>query len=176
VLTYDDYVELPDDGNRYEILDGELHVTPAPASRHQIASIELSTILNVFVRANRLGRVLTAPTDVIFADTTIAQPDILFVRAERQSIITERAVEGAPDLLVEILSPGTSRWDRTIKAAVYARYDVSYYWLLDPDLRTIELYENDRSSYRLVARESGGAVIRTPLFPGPDIALTEIWD
>jgi Uma2 family endonuclease len=176
VLTYDDYVELPDDGNRYEILDGELHVTPPPATRHQIASINLATILHVFVRKNRIGQVLEAPTGVILAETTIVEPDILFVRAARQSIITERAVEGPPDLVVEILSPGTSRRDRTTKAAVYARYGVPHYWLLDPDSRTLELYENDGESYRLVRKEEGDRAVRSSLFPGLEISLGEVWD
>src|SRR5437879_2096182 len=131
-LTYDDYVGLPNDGKRYEILDGELDVSPAPGSRHQIASINLSTILNLFVRQHRLGRVLEAPTDVILAPTTIVQPDILFVRAERVSIITERAVEGSPNLVVEILSTGTARQHRTTKAALYARFSIPHYWIVDP--------------------------------------------
>jgi Uma2 family endonuclease len=175
-LTYDDYVGLPDDGKRYEILDGELSVSPAPTSRHQIASINLSTVLNVFVRQNRLGRVLEAPTDVILASTTIVQPDILFVRAERATIISERGVEGPPDLHVEILSTWTARQDRTTKATLYARFTIPHYWIVDAEARTIELYELDDGSYRLVTRESGDATIRPALFPGLEIRLAEIWE
>ena len=175
-LTYDDYVGLPNDGKRYEILDGELSVSPAPMTRHQIASINLTTILNAFVRQGRIGRVLEAPTDVILAQTTIVQPDILFVRAERASIITDRAVEGPPDLVVEILSTWTARQDRTTKAALYARFAIPHYWIVDPEARMIELYGTEGDSYRLVKKESGEATIDPALFPGLEIRLAEVWD
>ena len=175
-LTYEDYAGLPNDGKRYEILDGDLAVTPAPATRHQIVSINLSAVLHLFIRRNQLGRLLEAPTDVILADTTIVQPDVLFVRAERAAIISERGVEGPPDLVVEILSKGTTRQDRTTKATLYARYSVRHYWIVDPDARTIELYELDRDSYRLIAKESGESTIRPALFAGLVIEPADVWD
>jgi len=175
-LTYDDYVGLPNDGKRYEILDGELSVSPAPMTQHQIASINLTMLLYQFVRSHRLGRVLEAPTDVILAETTIVQPDILFVSAERASIITDRAVEGPPDLVVEILSRWTARQDRTTKATLYARFSVPHYWIVDPEERTIELYEIERDSYRLATKESGAATIHPALFPGLEIPLAEVWE
>ena len=175
-LTYDDYVGLPNDGKRYEILDGELSVSPAPTSRHQTVSMNLSTILNLFVRQRRLGRVLAAPTDVILAPTTIVQPDILFVRAERASIIEERAVEGPPDLVVEILSTWTARQDRTTKAALYARFAIPHYWIVDPEAHAIERYEIEGDSYHLAKKESGDATISSALFPGLEIRLAEVWD
>src|SRR5437870_3000442 len=108
-LTYEDYVGLPDDGRRYEILDGELQVSPAPAPRHQGVSGNLLVILHVHVWERRLGRVYHAPIDVILARDSIVQPDLVFVAADRESIITERAIEGPPDLAVEILSPWSDR-------------------------------------------------------------------
>ncbi len=175
-LTYDDYVGLPNDGKRYEILDGELSVSPAPTSRHQIVSINLASMLHTFARRHRLGRILYAPTDVILAPTTVVQPDILFVHAARSTIITERGIEGPPDLIAEILSTGTARQDRTTKAVLYARFGVAHYWIADPDARTIELYQNEGRSYRLLAKETGAATIRSPLFAGLDIQLAQVWE
>jgi Uma2 family endonuclease len=175
-LTYDDYAELPDDGKRYELVDGELEVSPAPPTAHQIASMNLSAMLHAFVKANGLGRVLAAPIDVVFAETTILQPDIVYVRAERQSIVTSRGIEGAPDLVVEIVSSSSLRRDRTTKPALYARFGVGQYWVADPGKRAIELYEREAGAYRLVAQESGAVVIRPALFPGLSLSVAEIWD
>lgn len=174
-LTYDDYVGLPNDGKRYEILDGELFVTPAPTSRHQLVSINLEFVLLRHVREHRLGQIIDAPIDLILEPCTVAQPDILFIRAERGAIISERGIEGPPDLVVEILSPSSVRQDRTTKAALYARFGVPHYWILDPDARTFELYELEGDSYRLITKESDEATIRPALFPGLEIDLIEVW-
>jgi Uma2 family endonuclease len=174
-LCYDDYVGLPADGRRYEILDGELFVTPAPSSRHQQVSINLAFLLVQHVRARHLGRILDAPIDVIFEPTTVAQPDIVFIRTERDAIVADRGIEGSPDLVVEILSPSSVRQDRITKAALYARFGVPYYWIVDPDAGTVELYELAGDAYRLVAKESGDARIRPALFPGLAIDLVEVF-
>jgi Uma2 family endonuclease len=174
-LTYEDYVELPEDGKQYEILDGELYVSPSPVPRHQGVSRNLLLILGSFVAGRRLGTIFNAPIDMILAPTTIAQPDLLFIRAGRESIVTDRAVEGPPDLVVEILSPSSSRKDRTTKAGLYARYGIAHYWILDPNERTIEIYELDGSCYRHVATETGGAVVKSPLFPDLEIQLGDVW-
>ena len=98
VLTYEDYCALPNDGRRYEILDGELSVIPAPETPHQIALMNLAGILRNYVITHRLGRLLPAPTDLLLEKTTVVQPDLLFVAHDRQTIVTRRAVEGPPDL------------------------------------------------------------------------------
>src|SRR3989442_10194004 len=123
-LTYEDYVDLPDDGKRYEILDGELEVSPAPAPRHQGVSRNLLLILQGHVQERRLGTIYYALIDVLLADTSIVQPDLIFVAAGRESIITARAIEGPPDLVVEILSPWSVRRDRRTKAKLYARFGI----------------------------------------------------
>lgn len=105
-LTYDDYVRLPDDGRRYEIIDGELEVSPAPAPRHQRVSGNLLVLLHTYVQERGLGQIYHAPIDVILARHSIVQPDLVFVAARRESIITERAIEGPPDLTVETSRPG----------------------------------------------------------------------
>ncbi len=174
-LTYEDYVELPDDGKQYEILDGELFVSPAPAPRHQAVSRNLLLILGRYVADHHLGTIFSAPIDLILAPTTIAQPDLLFIRAGRESIVSERAVEGPPDLVVEILSPSSSRKDRTTKAGLYARFGVAWYWILDPGERVMEVYELDGDAYRRVSLDARDAVVTSPLFPGLEIRFAEVW-
>ena len=131
--------------------------------------------LHAHVRERRLGRILAAPIDVILADSTIAQPDIVFVRAERDSIIVRRGIEGAPDLVVEILSASSLRQDRTTKAALYARFGVPHYWIVDPDDHLVELYELSEASYRLVARHGGDEVMTAAPFPELRIRLADVW-
>jgi len=174
-LTYEDYVELPDDGKQYEILDGELFVSPAPVPRHQAVSRNLLLILGRFVADHRLGTIFYAPIDLILAENTIAQPDLLFIRAGRESIVTERAVEGPPDLVVEILSPSSNRKDRTTKAGLYARFGIAWYWIADPIERTIEIYELEGDRYRLVSVTAADAIVTSPLFPGLEIRLADVW-
>jgi Uma2 family endonuclease len=174
-LTYDEYVELPNDGQRYEVLDGELAVTPAPTTTHQVVSRNLEFMLHAHALKTGAGAVYDAPIDVLLAPTTIVQPDLVFVTPGRQGIVTERAVEGAPDLLVEILSPSTTRQDRVTKAALYARFGVRFYWIVDPAARTLEEYALALDSYWLVAVHSGPVVARTELFPDLDIDLTGVW-
>src|SRR5688572_33114813 len=115
VLTYEDYVLLPDDRNRYEILEGELTVTPAPSTKHQSASANLFKLLSRHIDDRNLGKLFYAPVDLILDPTTILQPDLLFVFSAHQQIITERAIEGVPDLVVEILSPTTSRTEESVE-------------------------------------------------------------
>ena len=175
-LTYEDYASLPEDGRRYEILDGELAVTSAPSPKHQVVSRNLEWVLHGHVRQKGLGTVLDAPIDVILSTTTIVQPDLLFIRSGREVIVTERGIEGAPDLIVEILSPSSTRQDRVVKAALYARHGVGHYWIVDPEARAIELYELEEEAYRLAVKVAGGEILRPSLFPGLEIDLGEIWD
>ena len=130
-LTYQDYANLEGD-ERYELLDGELLLVGSPNEDHQIASLELATQMNIFVKENDLGRVFTAPYDVLFTDTDVAQPDILFVSNEREHIRTPANIQGAPDLIVEILSPSSSRRDWRDKRELYAEHGVKEYWIVDP--------------------------------------------
>ena len=190
-LTYEDYVGLPDDGRRYEILHGELEVSPAPNPRHQGVSGSLLLVLLAHAREHGLGRVYSAPIDVILARDSIVQPDLVFVAAGRESIVTERAIEGPPDLAIEILSPWSDQRDRVAKAELYARYGVRHYWIVDPEARTLEMYEPKRGAprrgqrsrgatrrgaeYHLGATYKGAAVARTSLFPDLDIDLGRVW-
>jgi len=175
VLTYDDYCLLPNDRNRYEILDGELSVTPAPRTKHQSISGHLHVILANHILTNHLGDIYAAPTDVILAPTTVVQPDLSFIGNDRRHIVTERAIEGPPTLVIEILSPTTERTDRQTKAQLYAKYDLPHYWLTDPDQQSLEAYEQAAQQYNLVVKAQNAEVFSPSLFPGLSIHLADLW-
>ena len=176
VLTYDDYAAIPNDGKRYEILEGELAVTPAPNLKHQTVSVNLVFLLSRHIRAKGLGSLYHAPVDLILEPTSVLQPDLLFVAKGRQSILTNRAVEGAPDLVVEILSPTTGRNDRVTKAHIYARHKVPAYWIVDPDQETVEVYLLNVDSYRLVTTLQGETARPVPPFSDLELAAKEIFN
>jgi len=154
-LTYKDYEALPADGRRYELHEGELSVTPAPSPKHQRVSGRLYRLLQTYVETRRLGEVLYSPIDCILSNTTIVQPDMAYLDTERQSAISGRGIEGPPTLVVEILSPSTAQIDRGAKHQLYARYGVPYYWIVDPEARTIEAYRLAHGMYELTARMEG---------------------
>jgi Uma2 family endonuclease len=173
--TYEDYARLPDDGNRYEVLDGELYVSPSPRTRHQAVSRSLEFLLHAHVSGQGLGEVFDAPIDVIFGPKMVAVPDIVFVAAARKSIITERAIEGAPDLIVEILSPWSVRQDRVEKAALYARHGVRHYWIADPEACSLETFVLAGQRYRPTGTYQGASKLRSEPFPDLEIDLGLVW-
>ncbi|MGI8644348.1 MAG: Uma2 family endonuclease [Thermomicrobiales bacterium] len=136
-LTYHDLLQMPDDGKRYEIIDGELYVSPAPTPKHQELSQRLSLLIGNHVNNHRLGKLYTAPLDVRLGDHDIVEPDLLFISRERMDIIGATTINGAPDLVIEVLSPSTRSRDETLKADLYARSGVREYWLVDPMARTL---------------------------------------
>ncbi len=177
-LTYDDYVLIPEDGQRHEILDGEHYVSPAPLTRHQRISSKLHVRLGSFVETHRLGWVLAAPTDAVLSPYDVVQPDLLFISGERLEIVTEANVQGAPDLIVEIFSKKTRQQDEGTKRKSYERYAVREYWMLDPDQSSAHVYRRIGNRLRLVAELSAAAgdVLTTPLLPGLEIRLAEVFE
>ena len=176
VLTYDDYVALPDDGKRYEIHDGELSVSPSPTFRHQDVLATLLGLLRAHVLENDLGAVVPAPITVILAETSIVEPDIIYIAKDRMSIVSARGtVDGAPTLAVEILSPSTARIDRQRKLQLYARHSVRYYWIVDLDLRVIDVYRLESGAYGRPARRSGADLAGLPPFPKLMIDAATLW-
>ncbi len=172
-LTYEDYVNFPNDGNRHEIIDGEHFMTPSPQTRHQIVSKNLQWILETYARETGLGHVLFAPVDVVLSDTTVAQPDILLVRKEREHIIKRNFIEGPPDLIIEILSPGGERLDRQTKMKSYALLGVPENWIVDFETRILEQYVLKGQLYQ---REGVFAETFSPtLFPGLTIHLSSVF-
>src|SRR5437016_1741075 len=174
VWTYEDYCVLPQDFNRHEVIEGDHVVTPSPTPRHQQISINLGAMLAPHIRSHDLGRLLDAPMDVLLAPTSVVQPDLLFIKKERLQIITETNVQGVPDLVVEILSPSTAAIDRGGKMALYAKYGVPHYWIVDSDRLTLEMYELEGGKYRLAAQFGKDNRAQSPLFPGLVIPIAEL--
>jgi Uma2 family endonuclease len=174
-LTYKDYCALPDDGRRYEILDGDLYMSPSPGWSHQYAVGALYTVLRQHVMKFRLGEVVVAPFDVILGKHNIVEPDIMFVSKRRLSIFTEKHIKGAPDLLVEVVSPSDPERDIRDKRNIYARCGVDHYWIVDPiDQTLIELSRKDQA-YSVISELSRSAAFRPLLFPKLRFKLSSLW-
>jgi Uma2 family endonuclease len=175
VLTYEDYLARPDDGRRYEILDGEVAVTATPAISHQVLLGNLYWVLRGHVQPRGLGQVYLAPVTVILANTTVVEPDLVYVDTSRAGLVTDRGIRGAPTLAIEVLSPSTSPNDRGPKLQLYARYGIPYYWIADTNARGLEGYALEAGAYRLAARLQGDARAALPPFPDLVLGLDELW-
>ena len=176
-LTVRDYLSIPpDDPNRYELIDGELIMAPAPTWEHQQFSIFLSALLLMFVVENRLGHVAEAPIDVYLSDENVLQPDIVFVSNERLGIIRSDGLHGAPDLVIEILSPSTQGRDLGIKRRLYEQFAVREYWQADPIAKTITVLRLRDGAFEHVGVFTPGMTIETPLLPGLQVDVGEVFD
>jgi len=176
-LTYDDLVHFPDDGKRHELIDGEHYVTPAPVPRHQAIALSIAAPMWEYLRRHPVGTVYMAPIDIVFSDFNVVEPDVLFISKARMGVLTEKNIQGAPDLVVEVGSPSTRRRDEKIKHQLYERSGVSEYWVVDPDLDLIKVYRLVEGHYG-PARELNldkGDVLTTPLLPGLELPLTTIF-
>jgi Uma2 family endonuclease len=174
-LNYQDFCALPDDGRRYEILDGDLYMSPSPATLHQRVVGRLLVLLSEHVRQMNLGEVFVAPYDVLLDEQNIVEPDLIYVANANVSIITEKNIQGAPDLLVEIVSPSTIERDTRDKRNLYARCAVPNYWIIDPRRTSvIELRHVDKA-YGAVAELSGDATWTPVIFPQLQIKLQDLW-
>ncbi len=172
-FTYADLASFPDDGLRREIIDGELIVSPAPRLRHQRVSLRLSVALANHITASGGGEVFSAPVDVVLSDTNVVEPDILFVADEQREIMTELNVQGAPALLIEVLSD--PRIDRVQKRDLYARFGVAEYWVVDPDADRVEVYRLHGDSYSKPEILEPGETLTYDRLPGMGIDLTQLF-
>lgn len=168
--TYEDYLRLPDDGRRYEVIRGYLYVTPAPIFDHQYAVSQINRLLGNFVAEHRLGVVLAAPFDIRLPGGigNPVQPDVVFIRRERQPRSGDRRFEGVPDLVVEVLSSGNWRFDRNTKLEAYRDAGVPELWLVDPRVRTVEVFAlaADRSEYILREQRGEGETVGSAVLSG----------
>jgi Uma2 family endonuclease len=171
----DDIWDTPEDGNRYEVIDGGLYVTPPPLVIHQFGLGRLYVRLANHINDDDLGIILPAPVGVKLDDENGLQPDLLFISNARRHIISERGVEWAPDLVVEVISPSTESRDRGIKKRRYAAAGVPRYWMLLPREKALEAYELGEDDYQLVGMFGPGSIFRPALFPGLEIPIDEIW-
>jgi Uma2 family endonuclease len=177
-LTYEDYAALPADGKRYEIIDGELYVNPSPVLRHQLIQTELIRILASYVKVHRNGILLSAPTDVLLGPGVVVQPDILFIQQSRlAAIVTDKNIQGPPDLVIEVLSEGNRRYDEFIKRRVYDNAGVGEYWIVDHEIDMIKIDRRGETGFvrgaELSADKNG--ILESPLFPTLPINLRELF-
>ena len=174
-FTYEDYLATPKD-ERYELLDGDLMMVPAPNVKHQRVSAQLYVQLHRFINDHGLGTLLYAPCDVVLSDVDVVQPDILFVSRDREEeLIKPDNVRGAPDLVIEILSPSTETKDRGLKHDLYGRHGVTEYWLVDPIAETVSIHRQ-RGGVLVATNTFGrGQTLRSPLLAGLELHLDDIF-
>lgn len=174
LYTYDDYLKIDDD-NRYELIGGELILVPAPKTIHQRIIRRLIKYLGDFVDGNNMGEVLLAPTDVLLSEKEKPQPDIFFISKERLNIIKEQHIAGAPDLVIEILSPSTASRDRVEKSKMYYTHGVKEYWLVDPEIETVEILTPGEKYWQIDGTYNNKATLHSPLLTGLEINLKDIF-
>lgn len=172
--TVDDYVALPE-GAPYQLVDGELIISPAPSFFHQRVIWRLGPAFVRFVEETNAGVVVGSPVDVFLSEHDAYQPDILFVAKDRQGIIEENGVHGAPDLVVEVLSPSTGYYDLTHKKRVYAEHGVKEYWIVDPIEKTVEVFENVEGTYISFAQARNEGTVPSCLLEGFEVTLADLF-
>src|SRR3989442_711980 len=171
--TYEEYYKLDDD-QRYEIIDGNLLMAPAPDTWHQDWSRELSMLLVTHVKRHKLGKVFVAPVDVVLDDENTVQPDLVFISSDNLGIIKRRAIFGTPNLLVELISPSSVRRDRYDKKDLYARFGVKEYWIGDPANKSLEILTLKQGNYELHSCAEEKGKLTSLLLPGLEFDLSEI--
>ncbi|KJS15176.1 MAG: restriction endonuclease [Peptococcaceae bacterium BRH_c4b] len=172
IYTVEDYMKL-DDGRRYELIGGELILVPSPKPRHQRVANELNVELTIYLRHNPIGEVFY-DVDVHFGGEVVA-PDVLFISKEKISIIGESNIQGAPDLVVEVLSPSTASIDRKKKSKLYFANGVKEYWVVAPDQQLVEVFIAGEKEWRWIGAFDQEDVLTTALLPGLEIRLCEVF-
>ena len=153
-------------------------MTPSPSTRHQRISLILSTAIKNFLDQHRLGELFVAPCDVVLTELDVVEPDLLFISTARKDIITEKNIQGVPDLVIEILSDSTRKTDEITKRKLYEQFDTKEYWILDPELETVKIHRKDKETFNPpihVSREHQDR-LSTPLLPGCEISLTDLFE
>ena len=173
-LTYQDYLNIDGD-ERYELIDGELIMVGAPNEAHQTASVFLVSRMFMFADDRELGKVLHAPFDVILSDTDVVQPDILFVSNERAHIRTPANIRGAPDLVVEILSPSSASRDWSDKLNLYSKHGVKEYWIVDPANRVVWLMLLRGGALEIAGRYGMGDTVSSTVLAGFSVKVDDIF-
>lgn len=175
-MNYDQLCLLPEDGNRYELFDGELVMTPSPVARHQEIVGKLHVLLAIHVQNNSLGKVYVAPLDAIFDQYNVLQPDLLYVSRERVPEVVKERIQGAPDFVVEVLSPSTFYNDLRRKMVICSQFGVQEYWIVDPEMQTIELYSRQGGELRSAQKFSASETFESPLLPGFRFSVNTLFE
>ncbi len=177
-LTYDDFLLFPDDGKRHEIIDGEHYVTPSPNRRHQQLVGRLHARIAWHLETHSsAGEVYLAPFDVVLSFHDVVEPDLLFVAADQKDILTDKNVQGPPALVIEVLSKSTRKRDAQTKRRLFERTGVREYWLVDPELDTVQVFRPVDGRLQRVAELSAedDHSLTTPFLPGCAIGLRDLF-
>jgi Uma2 family endonuclease len=172
--TFEDYLKTPED-ERYELIEGELLMTPSPVPKHQRISGKIDFILRKFVTENNIGEVFYAPCDVLLDEENVVQPDILFISKERLGIIGEKNIQGVPDLVIEIISESTAYRDLVQKKKLYARFGIKEYWIVVPGEESIEVYILKDNTYILYKAYSKDDTLESPYLKDLKLGLKGIF-
>ncbi|MBM3855253.1 MAG: Uma2 family endonuclease [Verrucomicrobia bacterium] len=175
-LTVHDYMQLPADSlKKTELIEGDLFMSPSPNRFHQEILVRLTSMIWSYLQVHPIGRVYAAPFDVTLTDLNVFQPDICYFSKSRYSSLTEHGADGAPDLVIEVLSAGSVKHDLGVKKEIYARTGVEEFWSVDPVKRTVTVYELGENSTTPKATLGEGKTLTTPLLPGLKIKLREVF-
>lgn len=175
-MTVEQYLQLGEDppGVRLELVNGEVAVSPSPATQHAYCIQKLSSLLDVYTEAHDMG-VVIGDQDTTLGPYDSRRPDILFFRKDRVHLIGAKRLRGVPDLAVEIISPSSVQVDRRDKFLQYAQGGIAFYWIVDPEQRTLEGWRLQDAEYVETGRASGEATLRLPPFDGLEIPLKRLW-
>ncbi len=175
IATYADYLKTPE-GASYQLIGGELIMSPSPELFHQDILGNIYDQLREFVKKKRLGKVYVAPADVYFTHTETYQPDLIFVSHKRLHIIGKKKIQGAPDMVVEILSPGTAKYDLEHKKEVYESHGVKEYWIVHPKEKVVEVFSNSADGFVLIKRARETGVVKSKVLEGFSLSLEKIFE
>lgn len=176
-FTYEEYCAFPEDGKRHEIIDGDHYGTPAPLTKHQRIVANLHRLIGHIIHEKKLGLVFSAPIDVLLSNVDVVQPDFLFVSRARHSIISEANIQGAPDLVVEILSKSTRKNDEGIKRLLYERAHVQEYWIIDPMTETVKQFHWKDTGFQSpnTISQATHTTFHSPHFTDLTLALSDLF-
>lgn len=175
LITRHDYQDMPEGPPYYQVIEGDLVMSPSPNTFHQYIAGNIYFLFRRYLDKHPVGEVFIAPLDVFLSDVNVYQPDVMFISNQRKSIITDHGMEGAPDLVVETLSPGTARFDKGSKRKIYARTGVQELWLVDPEAKTIQVYLLPKEVETPAATYGPNATFTSSLLPGLKIKTAWIF-
>ena len=174
IFSTEDLAQMPDDGKRYEVLEGDLAVSPSPNPQHQRIVLHCASFFQTLEQQG-LGQVFTAPLDVVFDHHNVVEPDVLFVCQDHLNIVTDANIQGPPDVVVEVLSPSTRDRDPGVKVHLYARFGVREYWIVDPDNQTLTMYHLTADGYLPWGPYTRYETVTSPLFPDHPLSVTDLF-
>ena len=174
-MTTKEFFDLPEGPPYFQLIDGDLYMSPGPRRYHQRISMLLGSELHAFIEDHQLGELYAAPSDVVLSGHTVVEPDLYFVSRERAHILNDQGTNGAPDLVVEILSPSTAKLDLGVKRVLYAKSGVLEMWVVVPETKTIEVYRFAEKADEPVATLGVQDALSTDILPGLTLAIRDVF-